>query len=212
MKVLLDLDTGVDDALALLYLADAHRRGQLQRIVLMGGSLTGGNATPTAEANVFNDPEAARIVFSSGAAITMVGLDVTHQTYLEAADLAPLEQQGGGRARLALRFMRHLMESYRRLGRAPRCVLHDPLAAGVCLDPSLVRTRKLAVDVETRGELTRGMTVADRRPAPAGTAAVDVALEVDAKRFEAGFLEALLRWAAPAPRAIGRPASERLAA
>jgi inosine-uridine nucleoside N-ribohydrolase len=117
-------------------------------------------------------------------------------TVLEERDLGPLAQLDGWRARLALHFVRYLMASYRRLGRPAQCVLHDPLSAGVCLDPDLVTTARLHVDIETRGELTRGMTVADRRPAPAKAPSVEVALSVDAGRFQAEFLDALVRWAA----------------
>ncbi len=83
----------------------------------------------------------------------------------------------------------------------------------MCLEPDLVTTQRLHVDVETLGELTRGMTVADRRPAPTGAATVDVALEVDAERFKASFLRAIVRWAGEGEETIGwRGAAERLAA
>lgn len=189
------LTTGPLTNPAFALLRDPQLADRLQRLVVMGGSLGSGNETPTAEANIYNDPEAARVVFSSGVRVTMVGLDVTHRTYLEEHDVAPLEELDTPRSRFALHLIRHMMEAYRDLGREPQCVLHDPLAAGVCVDPTLVRTRKLHVDVETRGELTRGMTVADRRPAPANSPTVEVALEVDAGRFKRSFLEALLSWA-----------------
>jgi purine nucleosidase len=105
-----------------------------------------------------------------------------------------------------------MMASYRRLGRPAQCVLHDPLSAGVCLDPDLVTTERLCVDVEIRGELTSGMTVADRRPSPAKPPLVDVALAVDAGRFRAEFLDALVRWAAQDESAAQEPQSLPLAA
>lgn len=193
--------------LGLAFLRDPALARRLRRVVVMGGTLGAGNVSATAEANVYNDPEAARIVLGSGAPVTLVGLDVTHQTYLEEAEVKPLEWVRGPRASLALHFMRHLMDSYGRLGRAPQCVLHDPLAAGVCIEPDLVQTQSLHVDVETSGELTRGMTVADRRPAPEGATRIDVALEVDAGRFKEDFLRAIIRWAGEAEEPI-----ERLAA
>jgi inosine-uridine nucleoside N-ribohydrolase len=58
----------------------------------MGGAVAGGNVTPVAEANIANDPEAARMVFTSGVPLTMVGLDVTHQTHLPEEDLEPLNR------------------------------------------------------------------------------------------------------------------------
>jgi purine nucleosidase len=138
--------------------------------------------------------------------------NVTRETWLEEADLGPLAALGGWRARLALHFVRYMMASYRRLGRPAQCVLHDPLSAGVCLDPDLVTTERLCVDVEIRGELTSGMTVADRRPSPAKPPLVDVALAVDAGRFRAEFLDALVRWAAQDESAAQEPQSLPLAA
>ena len=74
--------------------------------------------------------------------------------------------------------------------------MHDPLAAAVCLFPDLVKTEKFHVDVEVRGELTRGMTVVDRRdsPSPLGEGNINVALEVDAERFKTMLMNSLLSW------------------
>ncbi|MGH7478984.1 MAG: nucleoside hydrolase, partial [Candidatus Methylomirabilales bacterium] len=72
--------------------------------------------------------------------------------------------------------------------------LHDPLTVGVVIDPNLVKTRPLYVQVETRGEITTGMTVADRRPFRAeGQPNVDVALDVDVDRFLSLFVERVCR-------------------
>ena len=178
----------------LALLRDPELANRLKRLVLMGGSLSGGNETPTAEANIYNDAEAAYVVFNSGVPLTMVGLDVTHHTYLDESNLEPLHKIDNARSRFVLQLIQFMMAAYQNLGRKPQCVLHDPLAGGVCLYPDLVRTEKIHVDVETRGKLTRGMTVPDRRPWPAHEANVDVALEVDAPRFVGDYLEAILRW------------------
>ncbi len=198
--------------LGLAFKRDPGLARRLERVVVMGGSLSGGNASAVAEANVFNDPEAARIVFASGAPVTMVGLDVTREAYLEERDLGPLAALDGWRAQLALHFVRYMMAAYQRLGRPAQCILHDPLSAGVCLEPDLVTTEYLTVDVETRGELTRGMTVADRRPAPEKAPSVDVALTVDADRFREGFLDALVCWAAQDDATASRPQTLPMAA
>ncbi len=169
---------------------------RLQRVILMGGSVTGGNVTPVAEANIANDPEAARMVFTSRVPITMIGLDVTHQTYLLEEDLGPLEKLDNERAHFALQLTRFMMNAYHELGyEPPLCVLHDPLSAGVCVHPDLVRTDRYHVEVETRGQFTRGMTIADRRPRPAQEPTVEVATGVDAQRFVTDFMDAILWWA-----------------
>ena len=187
-------------ALALLHDPGVARR--LKRIVVMGGGVrTLGNVTAAAEFNFHTDPEAARIVLRSGAPVTLVGLDVTHRTCVGSGDLGALEALSTPRARFALQLLRFVMERHRMLGGQPVFVLHDPLAAGVALEPGRVRTRTLPVDVETRGELTRGMCVADFRvewaPALRGCGvAVDVALEVDAEGFVREFMQELVAWAA----------------
>jgi len=182
--------------LGIAFVRDPQLVERLERVVLMGGAIAGGNVTPTAEANIANDPEAARMVYTSGVPITMIGLGVTHQTYLLEKDLGPLVKLDNERSRFALQIMRFMMDAYHKLGHEPPiCVLHDPLSAGVCVDPGLVRTQPLHVEVETRGQFTRGMTIADRRAKPAHESTMDVAAEVDAQRFVAGFMKALLWWA-----------------
>jgi len=182
--------------LGIAFVRDPQLAERLERVVLMGGAIAAGNVTPVAEANIANDPEAARMVYTSGVPITMVGLGVTHQTVLLEEDLAALVRLDSDRARFVLHIMRFMMDAYHKLGHEPPiCVLHDPLAAGVCVDPGLVQTQPLHVEIETRGQFTRGMTIADRRARAAHVPTVDVAVKVDAERFEAQFMEALEGWA-----------------
>ena len=181
--------------LGLAMLRDPGLAHRLQRVVLMGGGIDFGNVNAVSEANIYNDPEAARILFRSGVPITMVGLDVTHQTILTESHLARLAAFRNERADLTRKLIGHMMDAYEALGRPRECVLHDPLSAGVCVDPTYVTTRKYHVDVETHGELTRGMTVVDRRLVPAEPINVDVAVAVDAQRFVDDFMATLLAWA-----------------
>jgi purine nucleosidase len=137
----------------------------LKRIVTMGGAVwERGNVTATAEFNMYADPDAAREIVHSGVPMTLVGLDVTHKVVFTRERL---ESVPGGRSGLRARFLRSICDRmfafYRpRLGR-DIFFLHDPLAVGVALDRSLVETQRMSVDIETKGELTRGMVVAERR-------------------------------------------------
>ncbi len=182
--------------IAVALLRDPDLAKRLKKVVVMGGAVFTGNVSPVAEANIANDPEAAQIVFASGADLTMIGLDVTHEVYLEEPDLAPLEALDNERSAFLLKIIRFMVDAYGKLTDWPRCVLHDPLAAGVVLHPDLVRTESRHIAVEVRGELTRGMTVVDRRGRESlGEGIVQVALEVDAPRFKSAMLESLLAWA-----------------
>jgi inosine-uridine nucleoside N-ribohydrolase len=140
--------------------------------------------------------EFARIVFRSGMEMTLVGLDVTHEVYWEEQDLQALVKIANERSAFLLQIIGFISTAYEGLSGWKRCVLHDPLAAGVCLFPDLVKTEKCYVDVELNGELTRGMTVVDRRGStPLGEENMQVALEVDAERFKNQLMESLLDWA-----------------
>ena len=177
-------------------LLDPSISERIRKLVIMGGAVFTGNVSAVAEANIANDPEAARIVFSSGMDMTLIGLDVTHEVYWEESDLEPLININNERSTFLLQIIRFISEAYESLSGWRRCVLHDPLAAGVCLFPDLVKTEKRYVDVELKGELTRGMTVVDRRGrTPLGEVNMNVALEVDAERFKNQLMQSLLVWA-----------------
>jgi len=182
--------------LAEAFLQDANLAKRIKKLVIMGGGVYVGNVSAVAEANIANDPEAARIVSRSGVDITMVGLDVTHKVYFEEKDLIPLKKIGNDRSLFLLKIIRFISNAYEDLTGWNRCVLHDPLAAGVCLFPDLIKSELRFVDVELTGELTRGMTVVDRRDRkPLGEENMKVALEVDAERFKTMLMESLIHWA-----------------
>jgi purine nucleosidase len=177
------------------------------RLVLMGGAYReAGNVTPAAEFNIWHDPEAARIVFRAFAAegaapLVAVGLDVTHKTLLVPADLEALATRCAGlpHAPPLLRFLddasRHYFSMMERRRGARVFTMHDPLAVGAAIDPSFITTERVAVDVETAGALTRGMTVADWRGVWKRAHNADVVTSVEAERFIADFLDAMERLA-----------------
>ncbi|MBC8258282.1 MAG: nucleoside hydrolase [SAR324 cluster bacterium] len=181
--------------IAVALLQDPSLAQRIKKLVLMGGAVFTGNVSAVAEANIANDPEAARIVFRSGIEMTMIGLDVTHEVYWEERDLEPLIKIDNQRSAFLLQIIRFISAAYESLSGWRRIVLHDPLAAGVCLFPDLVKTEKRYVDVELNGDLTRGMTVVDRRGrTPLGEENMEVALEVDAERFKTQLMQSLLVW------------------
>jgi len=133
----------------------------VKEVVLMGGSIAGGNATAAAEANIYNDPEAASAVFEAGWPLTMVGLNVTTRTLFTAAHLNELAKTHGPENDCAVGVLKFMVDLAARLG-AEGTAMHDPLAVGAAIDRSLITTQDMRVDIETRGEFTRGETVASR--------------------------------------------------
>jgi purine nucleosidase len=134
----------------------------VKEVILMGGSIKGGNVNASAEANIYNDPEAAQIVFQAGWPLTMVGLDVGDKTLFGRKQLEQLGQTHGPVNDFIYAVSKFLVELSEKFGDtgAP---MYDPLAVGVAIDATLVTAPAMHVDVETRGDYTRGETVANRR-------------------------------------------------
>jgi inosine-uridine nucleoside N-ribohydrolase len=138
---------------------DPELAAMVKGVVMMGGSLSGGNITPAAEFNVYVDPEAARIVFQSGIPITMVGLDVTRKTSLTDEHVRTLEAAQNPISQGAAKVARNALTHNREHGFLVGPNMHDSLAVASFLDPSLITWEDYYVDIETAGELTAGETV-----------------------------------------------------
>lgn len=134
----------------------------VKEVILMGGSIKGGNVNAAAEANIYNDPEAAQIVFQAGWPLTMVGLDVGDKTLLGRKHLEQLSRTHGPVNDFIYGVAKFLVELSEKYG-SNGTPMYDPLAVGVAIDATLVTAPAMRVDVETRGEFTRGETVANRR-------------------------------------------------
>jgi purine nucleosidase len=135
---------------------------RIAEIVLMGGGFfEGGNTTPTAEFNIYVDPQAADIVFRSGIPITVMSLDVTHRALMLPRHLDRFAAMGtrvGTAVHGLLTFYeRYDVEKYGMEG-GP---LHDPCVIAYLLSPGLFGGRQVNVEVEVTSELTMGMTVVD---------------------------------------------------
>ncbi len=147
--------------IALAVLKDPSIVPLVKEVVLMGGSISGGNVNAAAEANIYNDPEAAQIVFQAGWPLTMVGLDVGDKTLLSRKYLDQLGSTHGPVNDFIYAVAKYLIDLSAKFG-SPGTPMYDPLAVGVAIDSTLVKVSAMHVDVETRGEFTRGETVANR--------------------------------------------------
>jgi pyrimidine-specific ribonucleoside hydrolase len=171
---------------------------RIKQISLMGGSLTFGNSTPTAEFNVYCDPEAAHVVFTSGIPIKMIGLNVTHQVPATAERRAQIRKIGNR----ASAHVADMLDFYSRHEDAGGS-MHDPLAVAALVDPEILTFEPMHVAIELNGTHTYGMTVCDGRhlrPNPGAGAArpprgaapnAEVAVAVNADRFWELFLDVL---------------------
>ncbi|CAB0803152.1 nucleoside hydrolase [Corynebacterium diphtheriae] len=164
------------------------------QIVFMGGALTvPGNVSQWAEANVNQDPEAADIMVRNAGDITMVGLDVTLQTLLTYAETATWRALGTPAGNFLADATDYYIKAYDTT--APHlggCGLHDPLAVGVAIDPSLVTLLPINLKVDTEGP-TRGRTIGDEVRLNDPHKNCKVAVGVDVDRFLKEFMERITR-------------------
>jgi inosine-uridine nucleoside N-ribohydrolase len=180
--------------LALALKSNPRTMHKVGRIVTMGGAFrVPGNTGPVAEFNYYVDPEAAHAVLNSGIPITIIPLDVTHQVVLMRKEM---EYRATRRASKVALTVLDMTREYMRYHLATQGFnggyVHDPMAVAVAADASLVKTRTVHVDVETKGVFTRGMTVSDFQTRRlAGRSMVQVALTVDRDRFLRLFHERL---------------------
>ncbi|MFZ0279947.1 MAG: nucleoside hydrolase [Candidatus Sulfotelmatobacter sp.] len=147
--------------IALAVSKDPSIAALVKDIVIMGGSISGGNVNGAAEANIYNDPEAAQIVFNAGWMVTMVGSDVGERTLITRKYLAELQSSHGPQSDFISKIADFYLTRSEKSGYAG-AAMYDPLAVGIALDPTLGTLKEMHVDVETKGEFTRGETVANR--------------------------------------------------
>ena len=149
-------------------------------ISFMGGSATIGNVTPTAEFNIWCDPEAAMIVLESGVRLRMAGLNVTHEVRATRERIAAVRDLGTESARVVADLLTFYGTRYaERLNDDGGAPLHDPVAVVAVTHPHLIEHVTYPVTISRAGP-TRGMTIVDRRPAGAEGAPVEVAMAADA--------------------------------
>jgi pyrimidine-specific ribonucleoside hydrolase len=173
---------------------------RVREISLMGGSVTFGNWTPTAEFNIFVDPEAAFRVFNSGIHVKMCGLNLTRQAFVTKKELDRINEIGNKVSRFCVGLLEFFSESSRKSAGLSGAILHDPCAVAWLIDPTLIKAVDMHVTVELRGEFTRGMTVCDYRHLRGPEPSIDLyrtptmshrgkkpnceaALELDVERF-----------------------------
>ena len=155
---------------ALAILKEPRITKNVSMLTMMAGGVNAGNVTPSAEFNVYADPEAARVVFESDLAKTMVPLDpLWDGGFLTPENISTIKERDDlPWCSMASRIFERTGSLVKELGRNPvngagTVSPPDLLAVAVAIDPSITRNGEFYVNLETQGEFTRGMTVIDRR-------------------------------------------------
>lgn len=162
----------------------------VQEVFIMGGAINySGNTTPLAEFNTFCDPHAAHIVYHSGMPITLVPLDVTYKVILTQADVDYLLKTVSPIPRFIADATRFYMEFHDEYQKIQGCVINDPLALALVMQPQLVDTQDLYVNVDIQGGVSMGKTFADFFQMEKKPPNMKVALDVRPREFIDFFLE-----------------------
>ena len=185
--------TGALTNIALAVRKEPRIAERVKQVVLMGGGVNVGNWSATSEFNIVIDPEAAHIVFNESWPLTMVGLDLTHEALATPSVAAEIAAVGTGPARFVGELLEFFGHTYRDQQGFEHPPVHDPCAVAFVIDPTVMETVRVPLDVELRGALTLGMTVADfRAPAP-DSCTTQVARNLDHPKFWALVVDALER-------------------
>lgn len=176
--------TGPQTNVALLLNGYPQLHSKIDRIVIMGGSMSLGNWTPAAEFNIYVDPEAAGIVFQSAIPVVMAGLDVTHKAQIHEADIERFRAIGNPVSTVVAElldfFLRYHKDEKWGFTGAP---LHDPCTIAWLLKPEIFTTLERWVGVETQGEYTQGMTVVDYYFLTGNKPNAQVMVDIDREAF-----------------------------
>jgi len=178
---------GPQTNIAEAFLRDPKLPRLIKQLVIMGGAVTvPGNKNRVAEFNILVDPEAADIVFCAPVKKVLIPLDVCNEVYLNLNDFRKLEKSPMYPQIISM--MKEYIKGIATFEKEKKAFMYDPLAAYYLLNPKAYVLQKMDVRVETKGEITSGMTVADRRKWGEKNLNMEVATKVQRNVFVKDFL------------------------
>ena len=184
--------TGALTNIAKAFEKDMITMNLLDEIIIMGGVINeAGNIDRLSEANFYNDPHAADFVLQQKVKKILIPLNVTHKVIFTIKDKELLPDNKTGN--LIKSIIEHYQKFYINNSKFQGCPLHDPLAMGYAIDPTLLKLTPMNLKVETVGKYTRGVCVPELREKMITKMNfnVDVALEVNDKRFLKYFIKTI---------------------
>lgn len=184
------IPTGPMTNVAALLLAHPELKHKIRVISFMGGGIQSGNWSAAAEFNILVDPEAADTVLRSGIPLYMAGLDITERALIFPNDFEKIRSVGNEVARVVADWLEFFYKFHREIGYEGAPV-HDPCAVVALIKPELITYEDMYVEVETKGQYCRGMTVGDRKGVLGKKPNVHVGMKINRDGFADLLLEAV---------------------
>ena len=156
---------------------------KIEQIVLMGGAYQLGNSTPAAEFNIFADPEAAYVVFSSGLPVVMMGLDLTRQALATKEVVDKIGSLNNKASKLFVDLMEFFAKTQHDVFGWSAPPVHDPTTVAYLIDPSCIETKPMYCKIELKSEDSYGRTLCDYFGILKKEPNVDVAVKLDFDKF-----------------------------
>ncbi|MBD3180741.1 nucleoside hydrolase, partial [Candidatus Poribacteria bacterium] len=154
------IPTGPLTNIARTFMKDPEITSLVKEIIIMGGAFrVPGNITPVAEFNIYSDPHAAELLVKSNLPITFIGLDVTHQVWLKKNQLLDKIVPMNNRLSRFIRDVTSVYMGFHEYYELPGIYIHDALAVAAAIEPKLVETEEIYLQIESHGKITKGMTV-----------------------------------------------------
>lgn len=170
--------------IAVLITAYPHLKKRIELLSIMGGGVYQGNRSVMGEFNIWNDPEAAKIVFNSGIPINLYGLDVTHRATIKTDEFSLFRKKDSRISNFVVDLLDYFSYGYMKHNKFSDCPMHDSCAVAALIDPTLFTLHNAVLDVDIEGKYSRGGVVVDLRKPSIGTKThCLVALDVDRSRF-----------------------------
>lgn len=185
--------TGPQTNVATLLVTYPELKEKIRGISLMGGGIAYGNWSSAAEFNILVDPEAAKIEFESGVPIIMSGLDVTEKALIYPEDFERVRAVGNPVALIVAEWLEYFYRFHKEHGYAGAPV-HDAVAVTALIRPELLQMRPMHVEIETKGEYCRGMTVGDLRGLSQQPHNVTVCMDIDRDGFADFLVESVQKY------------------
>ena len=187
------LPTGPLTNIALALTKAPEIKKNIEEIVLMGGG-TFGNWTPTAEFNIWADPEAARKVFESGIPTVVMGLDITHQALATKEVIEQVNKIDNHVSNIVGELLVFFASTYKEMFDFDGAPVHDVLTVAYLVAPELFKMKDVNIVVETKGEFTAGTTLIDLHGVTGREVNAKFGVELDVEGFWKLMIDALKKY------------------